>query len=114
MAKMSILSNMRDKAIEAIIRRNELVKRFGDIQSLSINSEQGFADVSVLLHGEPSALKFRAYYTFNDMGKDTQVTVSSISCGREWIDEVLAYWLEGHTLSYNIPGIAGGLAKIFF
>lgn len=111
---MSLLGNMRDKAIEAIIRRNELVKRFGDIQSLSINSEQGYADVSVLLHGEPAPLQFRAYYTFNDMGKDTQVTVSSISCGRQWIDEVVSWWLEKNTLSYTIPGIAGGLAKIFF
>ncbi len=111
---MSLLSNMRDKAIEALIRKQEIVKRFGDIQNLSINSEQGYADISVLLHGEAAPIPFRAYYNFNDMGKDTQVTVSSISCGRLWIDEIISYWLESHTLSYTLPGIAGGIAKIFF
>lgn len=111
---MSILTNIRDKAVEALIRRNETIKRFGEIQNISIDSGKGFADISVLLHGEPAPLDFRAYYTFNEMGKDTQVVVSSISCGRLWIDEVIGYWLESHELSYTLPGIAGGIARILF
>ena len=111
---MSFLSKARDKAIEAVIRKNELVKRFGEIQNLAINSEQGYADISVLLHGEKAPIALRAYYSFNDMGKDTEVSVTSISCDRKWIDEIASYWLENHTLSYTLPGLAGGLAKIFF
>ncbi|MBO7384588.1 MAG: hypothetical protein K6E57_02530 [Fibrobacter sp.] len=111
---MSLLGKARDKAVEAIIRKNEFVKRFGDIQSLSINSDQGYADVVVLLHGEKEPITFRGYYSFNDMDKDTELCFTSISCGRRWIDDLLSYWLEGHTLSYTIPGLAGGLAKIFF
>ena len=111
---MSLIGNMRDKAIEAIIRRNEFVRRFGDIQNVSINSEQGYADVSILLHGEPQPTSFRGYYCFNDMGKDTEVVVTSISCGKQWIDEILTYWLEKHTLSYTLPGLTGGIAKFFF
>ena len=111
---MSLLSNLRDRAIEALIRKNEFVKRFGDIENLSINSEKGYADVSVLLHGEASPIQFRAYYVFNDMGKDTEVSVTSISCGRGWIDEIFSFWLEKHTLNYTIPGFAGGIAKILF
>lgn len=111
---MSLLSNLRDKALETLIRKNELVNRFGEIQSLTINSESGFADLSILLHGEKASITFRGYYTFNDMGKDTLVSVTSISCGRQWLDEIASYWLEKHTLSYTLPGLAGGLAKFFF
>lgn len=111
---MSLLSNLRDKALETLIRKNELVNRFGEIQSLAINSEQGYADIAILLHGESAPIDIRGYYSFNDIGKDTEVVVTNISCSRKWIDEVCSYWLEKHTLSYTLPGLAGGIAKFFF
>lgn len=111
---MSLLGNFRDKAIEALIRKNETVKRFGEIQSVSINSDEGYADVSILLHGEPAPITFRGYYVFHDMGDTTDVVVTSITCKRAWIDEALSLVLEKTTLRYTLPRLAGGLAKILF
>ena len=63
---MSLLGNLRNKAVEAFVKNNELVKRFGEVQSISIDSDKGTADVSVLLHGEIAPLKFCGYYYFTD------------------------------------------------
>ena len=63
---MSLLGNLRNKAVEAFVKNHELVKRFGDVQSVSIDSDNGTADVSVLLHGEIFPIKFRGYYYFDD------------------------------------------------
>lgn len=111
---MSFLSNLRDKAVEAFIKNHELVKKFGDVQSVSIDSDQGTADVSVLLHGEIFPITFRAYYFFDDTDKGTDIVVRKISSERRWIDEVLEYYLGDKTLRYTLPGLAGGLAKVIF
>ena len=70
--------------------------------------------VSVLLHGEIFPIKFRGYYYFDDTDTGTDIVVRKITCERQWIDQALSYWLEGKTLRYNLPGLAGGLAKIIF
>ena len=96
------------------MKNHELVKRFGDVQSVSIDSDNGTADVSVLLHGEIFPIKFRGYYYFDDTDLGTDIVVRKITCERQWIDQALSYWLDGKTLRYNLPGLAGGLAKIIF
>ena len=111
---MSLLGNLRNKAVEAFVKNHELVKRFGEVQSISIDSDKGTADVSVLLHGEMFPIKFCGYYYFTDSDSGTDIVVRKITCERQWIDQALSYWLEGRTLRYNIPGIAGGIAKIMF
>lgn len=111
---MSLLSNLRDKAVEAFVRNHELVKRFGDVQSVSIDSDNGTADISVLLHGEILPISFRGYYFFDDTEKGTDIVVRKITCERAWINTALDYWLGDRTLRYSLPGFAGGLAKILF
>ena len=101
---MSLLGNLRNKAVEAFVKNHELVKRFGDVQSISIDSDNGTADVSVLLHGEIFPIKFRGYYYFDDTDLGTDIVVR----------QALSYWLEGKTFRYTLPGLAGGLAKIIF
>jgi hypothetical protein len=111
---MSLLGNLRNKAVEAFVKNHELVKRFGDVQSISIDSDNGTADVSVLLHGEIFPIKFRGYYYFDDTDTGTDIVIRKITSEREWIDQALSYWLEGKTFRYTLPGLAGGLAKIIF
>ena len=41
---MSLLGNLRDRAIESFIRKNEMVLRFGDIEEISIDSNVRTAD----------------------------------------------------------------------
>lgn len=111
---MSLLTNLRDKAVEAFVKNNELVKKFGDVQSVIIDSDNGTADVTVLLHGEMFPIRFRGYYYFDDSENGTDIVVRKITCERKWIDEALDYWLGSTTLRYQLPGIAGGLAKVIF
>ncbi|MCF0224213.1 MAG: hypothetical protein HUK20_08080 [Fibrobacter sp.] len=116
---MSLLKNLRDKAVEKFVRNNELVKRFGEVEAISIDSETGVVDVSIQLHGEQAPLKFKGYYFFDETSTDSSrgsvdIIVRKITCERLWINEALDYWLSSNTLRYTIPGIAGGIAKFFF
>ena len=111
---MSLLGNLRDKAVEAFVRNHEMVKRFGDIQSLSIDSTNGTADVSILLHGEAAPIKFRGYYSFDTEDSTTYIVIKKITCERRWIDEGLNMWLSCSTLKFPLPGLAGGIARSVF
>lgn len=107
-------NEFRNVIVKVFVKNHELVKRFGDVQSISIDSDNGTADVSVLLHGEIFPIKFRGYYYFDDTDKGTDIVIRKITSEREWIDQALSYWLEGKTFRYTLPGLAGGLAKIIF
>lgn len=111
---MSLLAKMRDKAVETFIKNHPMVKRFGEIVNLAIDSSEGTADVVILLHGEKTPLTFRGTYSFESEKSDTEIVINKISCEREWIDEALSFWMSKQTLRYPLPGITGGLAKIFF
>jgi hypothetical protein len=119
---MSFLGNLRDRAVESIIRKNETVLRFGEIQEVSIDSEARIAEVRIILRGETEPTMFRGYYGFDDGDKGTELTVDKITCERAWINEALAMAMEGRTLRFAIAdysgdklaGIAGGIAKILF
>lgn len=111
---MSLLSNLRNKAVEKLVRNHELVKRFGEIQSISIDSDKGTVDVSILLKGETAPLSFQGIYVFDDTEKGTDIVFRKITCERIWINEALDYWLGDTTLRYTLPGITGGIAKILF
>ena len=111
---MSILSNLRDKAVESFVRKNELVQKFGEVQSVAIDSDNGTADVSILLHGEASPIKFRGYYSFEDGESGTDIVVRKITCEREWIDTALSMYVNGKNYRYTLPGLAGSIAKIVF
>lgn len=112
---MSILSNVRDKAVESFIRNNDLVKQFGSLQSLSINSEDCTADISILLNGEIFPIKFRAYYKLCDEDSNTYIEIWKVSCEREWIDKVLLMYLSKKTFKHKLPtGIVSGIAKFLF
>ena len=111
---MSLLGNIRDKAVEKFVRNHEMVKRFGDVQSISIDSDMGTADVAVLLHGEDRPIKFRGYYSFEDGDTGTDIVIRKITCEREWIDAALSMWVNGKNYRYTLPGLAGSIAKIVF
>ena len=111
---MSILTNIRNKAVETFVRNHEMVKRFGEIKSLSIDSTNGTADISILLHGEATPIKFRGYYSFDTKDSTTYIVIKKITCERRWIDEGLSMWLSSSTLKFPLSGLAGGIARIVF
>ena len=119
---MSLLTNIRDKAVESFIRKNEMVLRFGEIDEVSIDSDVRIASVKITLRGESQTTLFRGYYGFDDGDKGTELVFEKITCERPWINEVLKLALDGKTLRFPIAdysgeklsGIAGGIAKILF
>ena len=92
---MSILSNLRDRAIESFIRKNETVLRFGEIQEVSIDSDARIASVWINLRGETETTLFRGYYGFDEGEKGTELIFEKITCERTWINEALKMALSG-------------------
>ena len=119
---MSLLGNLRDRAIESFIRKNETVLRFGEIQEVSIDSDARIASVWINLRGETETTLFRGYYGFDEGDKGTELVFEKITCERTWINEALKMALNVRSLRFPIAdysgeklsGIAGGIAKILF
>ena len=119
---MSILSNIRDRAVESFIRKNETVQRFGSVEEVIIDSESRIASVKILLRGETQTTLFRGYYGFEDGEKGTELVFDKLTCDRTWINEALKLYMDGRKLRFPIAdysgeklaGITGKFAKIFF
>ena len=119
---MSILGNIRDKAVESFIRKNEIVQRFGSIQDVAIDSDIRIASVKIILRGETQTTLFRGYYGFEEGGKGTELVFEKLTCDRTWINEALKLYMDGRKLRFPVAdysgetfaGLAGGIAKIFF
>lgn len=111
---MSLLSKFRDSIVEKFVRNHKLVKKFGEIQSITIDSEKGSATVTVLLHGEPAPMTFYGSYKFEDTDEGTFVVCEKIFCERQWINDALEFYLTDNPIRQVLPKIAGGLAKIIF
>ena len=119
---MSILSNIRDRAVESFIRKNETVQRFGEIDDVSIDSDTRIASVKITLRGESQTTLFRGYYSFEEGDKGTELVFDKLTCDRTWINEALKLYMDGRKLRFAIAdysgeklaGITGKFAKIFF
>lgn len=119
---MSILSNIRDRAVESFIRKNETVQRFGEVDEVSIDAESRIATVRITLRGETQTTLFRGYYGFDEGEKGTELVFEKITCERAWINEMFKYALGNKVLRFPIAdysgeklaGITGRFAKILF
>ena len=111
---MSLLSKFRDSVVEKLVRNNELVQKFGEIQSLRIDSEKGEAQISILLNGEAAPLRFSGFYTFEDSREGVTLVCRTIRCERKWINDALELYLSGNPIRQELPRFTGGLARIIF
>ena len=119
---MSLLGNIRDRAIESIIRKNETVLRFGTVEEVVIDSDARIASAKILLRGETQTTLFRGYYGFEEGDRGTELVFDKLTCDRTWINEALKLYMEGRKLRFPIAdysgeklaGITGKFAKILF
>jgi len=119
---MSLLGNLRDKAVESFIRKNETVQRFGSVEEVFIDSDARIASVKILLRGESQTTLFRGYYGFEEGDKGTELVFEKLTCDRTWINEALKLYMDGRKLRFPIAdysgetfaGITGKFAKIIF
>lgn len=105
---------IRDKILEKVIRSHPMASRFGEIQKITVDSDNGTALLTVLLHGESAPMEFKVYYSFEDDDSQTYVVVNKVLSEKIWINEAIEYWFESHTLRHPLPRLAGGIAKILF
>lgn len=119
---MSLLGNLRDKAIESFIRKNETVLRFGTVEEVVIDSDARIASAKIMLRGETQTTLFRGYYGFEEGDRGTELVFEKLTCDRTWINEALKLYMEGRKLRFPIAdysgeklaGITGKFAKILF
>ncbi len=120
--QMSLLGNLRDKAIESFIRKNETVLRFGTVEEVVIDSDARIASAKIMLRGETQTTLFRGYYGFEEGDRGTELVFDKLTCDRTWINEALKLYMEGRKLRFPIAdysgeklaGITGKFAKILF
>ena len=120
--QMSLLGNLRDKAIESFIRKNETVLRFGTVEEVVIDSDARIASAKIMLCGETQTTLFRGYYGFEEGDRGTELVFDKLTCDRTWINEALKLYMEGRKLRFPIAdysgeklaGITGKFAKILF
>ena len=120
--QMSLLGNLRDKAIESFIRKNETVLRFGTVEEVVIDSDARIASAKIMLRGETQTTLFRGYYGFEEGDRGTELVFDKLTCDRTWINEALKLYMEGRKLRFPIAdysgeklaGITGKFAKIIF
>ena len=120
--QMSLLGNLRDKAIESFIRKNETVLRFGTVEEVVIDSDARIASAKIMLRGETQTTLFRGYYGFEEGNRGTELVFDKLTCDRTWINEALKLYMEGRKLRFPIAdysgeklaGITGKFAKILF
>jgi len=69
---------------------NNLVARYGKVQSVRIDSHSKILDVSCLLDGEPTPIAIRiANYTVEDERGKKYIRATSFSCSRPWLHNFL-------------------------
>ena len=120
--QMSLLGNLRDKAIESFIRKNETVLRFGTVEEVVIDSDARIASAKLMLRGETQTTLFRGYYGFEEGDRGTELVFDKLTCDRTWINEALKLYMDGRKLRFPIAdysgeklaGITGKFAKILF
>lgn len=119
---MSLLGNLRDRAVESIIRKNETVQRFGSVEEVVIDSDTRIASVKILLRGDTQTTLFRGYYGFEEGDKGTELVFEKITCDRTWINVALKLYMNQRKFRFPIAdysgetfaGITGKFAKILF
>lgn len=111
---MSFLSNARDKAIELFFQRNEFIKKFGEIETVEINSDENRACITILLHGETEPTTLCAHYYFEDTDQGTLIVINKVESEREMINVIAGWWFKDNAIKKMLPKGAGLFAKILF
>ncbi|HSY53561.1 MAG TPA: hypothetical protein VK785_03890 [Opitutaceae bacterium] len=81
---------------------NNLIARYGKVQSLKIDSRQKTLEVSCLLDGESSPITIKVEnYTVETEGDKKFLRATNFSCTRPWLQNLLADF--GHRQRIELP-----------
>ena len=109
-----MFSEARDALLKTALSGTPAIQRLGTIHELSVNASERTCDIRIGLIGEPSPIDFKLRYDLQSAGGKTEFVVTSVTCERPWINEILAIALEKRgSFRFEIPGIAAKLASLF-
>lgn len=110
-----MFSPIRDTLVEMMIQKHPIVKRLGKVHTFEIDSKRRIISLQFDFVGENTPIQFKVSYDIRSEQKKSEIVVTHITCEREWISEIISLWLEEKgPLHYEIPGLAAGIARIFF
>lgn len=106
---------IRDEALKIALKQNKTLQKLGTLHSLKIDTDSRKIELLIGLKGEPSPLQFEAFYDIVTEKNHTFAQFYKITSEKEWISEIINLWLENNgPIRQELPGFAGGLAKLFF
>lgn len=81
---------------------NNRIARYGEVQTLRINSREKTMEVSCLLHGESDPITIKVEnYNVNTAGAKKYIEASTITCTRPWLQTSLL--TSPRTAASNFP-----------
>jgi hypothetical protein len=102
---MGLLSRAKDAALEraAILFLSPLVKRYGKIRRIGIDTEKKEVSGEIQLHGDVVPLElYSAQYNVVERDGDSYLVLSSFKLGKEWIQNLSDDLMPQYTV--KIPG----------
>lgn len=109
-----MFSEARDALLKTALSGTPAIQRLGTIHELRVNASERTCGIRIGLIGETSSIDFKLRYDIQNAGGKTEFVVTSMTCEKPWINEILAIALEKRgSFRFEIPGIAAKLASLF-
>jgi len=88
---------MTSRAAQAYV--NNRIARYGEVQTLRINSREKTMEVSCLLHGETDPITIKVMdYSVNSNGTKKYFEAPIITCTRPWLQNLLADFAQNRRI----------------
>lgn len=106
MAPFSILSRVKDFALEVAAKPwiNHIIKPYGHMTTIQIDSAAKSIHIELDLHGEPAPLRIDVKsYTLSAVAGETFIELGEIETSREWINTLLGNFIKPGNKRFNVP-----------
>ena len=92
----------------ALLYINTRIARYGRVQELKIDTRGRTAEVTCLLHGEPTPISFKLMnYAVETAGDKKFIQVGEFSCTRPWLQSLLDDFAKNRRI--ELPAWAAAL-----
>jgi hypothetical protein len=97
---------MTSRAAQIYVNRQ--IERYGEVQTLKIDSREKTVEVTCLLHGESAPITIKVEnYQLNSPGDKTFFQATDITCTRPWLQNLLTDFAQSRRI--ELPKWAEGI-----
>ena len=97
---------MTSRAVQIYVNRQ--IERYGEVQTLKIDSRGKTVEVTCLLHGEPKPITIKVEnYQMDSSGDKTFFQATDITCTRPWLQNLLTDFAKSRRI--ELPKWAEGI-----